>query len=82
MKQVDTQHCEYYVLRQFTKYYHNLGTTGQIDMKHCEIIQAELDKKIKALKLKKMTRKLDFSEMVLHSQLGAVFPKDVALGAC
>ena len=52
MQQVDTQHCEYYVLRQFYKYYLHLGKNGQIDMKHCELICHELDKKIKALKLK------------------------------
>ena len=38
MQQVDTQHCEYYVLRQFTRHYSHLGSTGQIDMKHCELI--------------------------------------------
>ena len=40
------------MLRQLTKYYQHLGTTGQIDMKHSEMILHELDKKIKDLKLK------------------------------
>ena len=67
MKQVDQQHCEYYVLRQFTKYYHHLGQTGQIDAKHEGLIQEELDKKISNLKLKKDIKRLDFDDQVLHS---------------
>ena len=82
MQQVDTQHCEYYVLRQFTRYYANLGSTGQIDMKHCELIQHELDRKIKALKLKQTFKKLDFEEMIERSQLGSIFPKEVAIQSC
>ena len=34
MKEVDEQHCEYYVLRQFTQHYHKLAGLGQIDLKH------------------------------------------------
>lgn len=55
MKQVDLQHCEYYVLRQFTKYYHHLAQTGQMDPKHEALVQEELDVKIANLKLKVKT---------------------------
>lgn len=51
-------------------------------MKHCEMIQIALDKKIKALKLKKVIKKIDFPDQVMHSQLGTIFPREVALGAC
>ena len=82
MKAVDNNHCEYYVLKQMSKYYHHLAETGQIDHKHFDMIQEELDQKIKVLKLKKNVKNGTLKEKILHSQLGMIFPEDVALATC
>lgn len=47
------------MLRQFTKYYHHLAQTGQMDPKHEALVQQELDVKIANLKLKVKTEILD-----------------------
>lgn len=67
MRDVDKQHCEYYVLRQFTKHYRTLAQSGQIDQKHEGLIQEELDMKMKALKLTTHIRKLDPKEQAVSS---------------
>jgi len=67
MRAVDINHCEYYVLKQMVKYYHHLAETGQIDHKHFDMIQEELDEKIKALKLKTKVDKRTLKEKILHS---------------
>jgi len=67
MKHVDLQHCQYYVLRQFTKYYHHLAQSGQMDAKHEHLVQEELDLKIARLKLDKNAKPLKVEQLMQQS---------------
>mmetsp|Transcript_36933 Transcript_36933/g.45095 ORF Transcript_36933/g.45095 Transcript_36933/m.45095 type:complete len:202 (+) Transcript_36933:396-1001(+) len=78
MKQVDLQHCEYYVLKQFTKYYAHMAHTGELDQKHHELIQEELDSKIAKLKLKLRIEPLSLEQIIKASTLKKLFGTDAA----
>ena len=76
MKEVDTQHCEYYVLKQFAAEYERLGHKGQLDEKHVEMIQHELADKIHKLKLKNKVSIPDVNDIFHSSQLGHIFEEN------
>ena len=78
IKQVDLQHCEYYVLKQFTKYYAHMAHTGELDSKHHDLIQEELDRKIAKLKLKLTIRPLSLEQVLAASTLKKLFGQELA----
>ena len=73
MFEVDTDHCEYYVLRQLSKYYKELEQTGQIEPKHLNMILHEIDHKIYDIKHKRKYKQFGNMEMILASQFGDIF---------
>ena len=64
-------------MKQFTHYYAHLNASGQIDEKHEQTIQEELDSKIAKLKLSAKIKRIDFSELTQNSPLHNIFDADV-----
>ena len=72
------QHCEYYVLKQFTKYYAHMAHTGELDHKHHDLIQEELDRKIAKLKIKLKISPLSLEQVINASTLKKIFGNELA----
>ena len=56
-----------------------MAHSGELDAKHHELIQEELDEKIAQLKLKLTIAPMSLDEMVQDSALKKIFGKDIAL---
>lgn len=81
MRHVDLQHCEYFVLKQFTGYYAKMAHSGELDAKHHELIDGELNRKIASLKTKLTIEKSSLDKMARESTLKNIFGETAVLNS-